>query len=122
MTDDLPDKRYIAGNVRVACNVFSVGALCYVVYDNPGGGSDRVKVLGRSRGGRWVETWIAMSRLHNFRFKAIPPSHPRYGDMRLYDRSGQWETEYLRRLVEASERHAPRELPSNPRPFTQRTE
>ena len=56
------------------------GALAYVMWPNWGGGNDRLPLLIRSRGGRWIEKWESMRRLNNFRIKTIPPQHP------LYDR------------------------------------
>lgn len=72
------DRWVIACNRRVADRKFKTGALGYVVYPNPGGGGDRVCVLMRSRGGRFIEIWTARTRLANFRRKCIPPEHPLY--------------------------------------------
>lgn len=63
-------------NYKVGTNVAAMGARAYVVRSNPGGGDDRILVLVRSRGGRWVEKWESTKRLDNFRVKAMPAEHP----------------------------------------------
>jgi len=94
------DRRAIACNFREGTSVARKGALAYVTLANPGGGSDRVSLLVRSRGGRWVTKWEAMHRLRNFRLKTIPPGHY------LYDRSQFWQADEttLERLRKACER------------------
>ena len=70
----------------------------YLVRPNPGGGGDRIGVLLRSRGGRWVEKWEDIRRLENFRVKALPPEHSLYGDARIWDYTGtmaDFETELM---------------------------
>ena len=76
----MTDLHVIACNYAEGTNIARKGALAYVQLLNPGGGNDRLHLLVRSRGGRWVEKWEAMHRLTNFRLKTIPPEHP------LYDR------------------------------------
>jgi hypothetical protein len=39
---------------------------------------DRSRVLARSRSGRWVQLWLPVEQLANFRFKMIPADHPLY--------------------------------------------
>ena len=80
---DQPDRRFIACNYREGTGVAAEGALAYVILQLGGNLPDRVRVLARSRGGRWVEKWESMRRLTNFRLKTIPPAHPRYGDERI---------------------------------------
>lgn len=77
--DDL-DHKALACNYAEPISEAAKGALAYVRWPNWGGGNDRVPLLVRSRGGRWIEKWEAMHRLMNFRIKTIPPEHP------LYDR------------------------------------
>jgi hypothetical protein len=74
------DKRVIACNIIEPTPTAVRGALAYLEWPNGGGGNDRVPLLIRSRGGRWIHKWEDMRRLGNFRFKTIPPEHP------LYDR------------------------------------
>ena len=74
------DHRAIACNYAEGTSVARLGAAAYVLWPNPGGGNDRVPLLVRSRGGRWIQKWEAMRRLCDFRLKTIPPGHP------LYDR------------------------------------
>jgi hypothetical protein len=78
----MDDLRVIACNYRDGTKIASAGALAYVCWTNPGGGNDRIPILARSRGSRWVRKWEAMHRLANFRFKTIPPEHPRYEQIR----------------------------------------
>lgn len=80
------DIRVVACNVSFGTKVFPAGARAYVVMTNPGNGNDRVVILGRSRGGRWVKKWERRDRLSNFRTKTIPPEHPLY--TRLGDGDG----------------------------------
>ena len=67
-----PDKKAIACNYREAVSACKAGALAYVTFTNPGGGSDRIKILARSRSGRWIETYEPIWRLENFRLKTVP--------------------------------------------------
>jgi hypothetical protein len=73
------DRRAIACNVIEPTKTASTGALAYVRWNNPGNGDDRIPLLIRSRGGRWIEKWEDMRRLGNFRLKTLPPEHPLYG-------------------------------------------
>jgi hypothetical protein len=80
-----------AGRRVVQCNyaegtaAVADGARAYVVLANPGNADDRIEVLARSRGGRWIRTWADIRRLHDFRCKTLPPEHPLYADERLWD-------------------------------------
>jgi hypothetical protein len=73
------DKKALACNYAVATKVCPQNALCYIIDRNPGSGGERVKLLARSRGGRWVEKWEVRWRLHNFRVKTVPSSNPIHG-------------------------------------------
>jgi len=95
----MTDRRAIACNYAVPVSVAAKGALAYVDWPNWGGGNDRVPLLVRSRGGRWIRKWEAMHRLENFRLKTLPPEHPRYGDL-IYEPT----EEHLERFREACER------------------
>jgi hypothetical protein len=77
----MSDKRSIACNYAIATRVCSEGALCFVLDLNPGSGGERLMIRARSRGGKWVTKWEARHRLHNFRFKTVPPSHPQYDEV-----------------------------------------
>lgn len=83
------DRRVVACNFREATNVARKGARAYLVRPNPGGGDDRVVILVRSRGGRWVEKWEDIRRLENFRCKTLPPEHPLYWDERIWDHDAE---------------------------------
>jgi hypothetical protein len=106
-------KRIPAPFEAIACNyaedtpAFPRGALCFLSMENGGSGNDRVMILGRSRGGRWVQKWEDTRRLDHFRPKTIPPEHPRFGDDRvMHVRPGDvgrlvssLEIAHLRRLI-----------------------
>lgn len=84
------DRYVVACNYTEGTGVAAPGALCYVSLSNPGGGSDRLLIVVRSRGGRWVQKWENIRRLANFRLKTLPPEHPRYQDQRIQDGSSEW--------------------------------
>jgi len=63
--------RVIACNMVQATAYCTRGALVYVTQVTQG----RLKVLVRSRGLRWVQVWVPIGSLANFRFKTIPPQH-----------------------------------------------
>jgi hypothetical protein len=103
MTDPqlLPDRRVVQCNYAEGTKIATKGARAYVVYPNPGGGHDRIGILVRSRGARWVEKWERADRLTNFRVKTLPPEHPLYGNDRLFP------AEYADSLLAAMRRDAP---------------
>lgn len=72
------DRKVIQCNYTEGTNIAAQGARAYVVLPNPGGGHDRIQVLVRSRGGRWVQKYEAISRLAHFRVKTMPLEHPLY--------------------------------------------
>jgi hypothetical protein len=84
MTADVLDRLVVQCNYATATGVAAAGARAYLTRDNPGGYHDRVMILVRSRGGRWVEKWESIARLGEFRVKVIPPDHPRWTDARLW--------------------------------------
>lgn len=100
-TTPLPDRKVVQCNYAEATKIASEGARAYLVYPNPGGGYDRVGILVRSRGGRWVEKWEDSRRLRDFRVKTLPPEHPLYGNDRLFP------AEYAADLLAAMRRDAP---------------
>lgn len=89
------DKKVVQCNFAVGTNIAPEGARAYVVRPNPGNGNDRILILVRSRGARWVEKWENTARLTNFRVKTIPPEHPLYAEERLFP------AEYLGDLLAA---------------------
>jgi hypothetical protein len=86
------DKKAIVCNYAVATRACSLGARCYLINENPGWGGERVQILARSRGGIWIKRWEAAWRLHNFRFKTVPPGNPVYA--RVIDFS-EWDESLL---------------------------
>lgn len=79
------DRRVVQMNYAVSTNVAAKGARAYLVLPNGGGGHDRICILVKSRGGRWVEKWEDSRRLTNLRAKTVSPGHPLYDDDRLWD-------------------------------------
>lgn len=78
------DRRVVACNYAVGTPAMAEGARCYVndvAYDRSV--PSRVRILARSRSGRWINKWEDVRRLRDFRIVTIPPDHPRYGDLRL---------------------------------------
>lgn len=80
----LPDKKYLACNYAESTKVAQEGALCYVTSTDNGSGMERVEVVARSKGGRWIKKWENTKRLKDFRLKTIPAEHARYNDERIY--------------------------------------
>jgi hypothetical protein len=59
------------------------GARAYVVRINPASGHDRIVVLARTHGNRWVQRWENTLRLGDFRVVTLQPGHDRHRDHRL---------------------------------------
>lgn len=74
-----PGRRVVQCNLNRGQSAAAKGARAYVVLTNPGGGHDRIVVLIRSRGGRWIEKWQDIRTLEDFRVKTLPFGHPLYG-------------------------------------------
>jgi hypothetical protein len=94
MTPDQPertpwDRRVVQCNYAEPVSAAATGARAYLVRPNPGGGDDRIVILVRSRGGRWVEKWEDIRHLGSFRCKTLPPEHPMYGDERIWDHDAE---------------------------------
>lgn len=83
----MSDRRVVACNYVEGTTACRTGAKCYVTLANPGAGNqpDRIAILARSRGGRWIVKWEATKRLGNFRAVTFPPEHPLYADERIAD-------------------------------------
>jgi hypothetical protein len=77
--------RVVQCNYTSPVSAAAAGARAYLVRANPGGGDDRIVILVRSRGGRWIEKWEDIRRLGSFRARTLPPGHPMYGDERIRD-------------------------------------
>lgn len=78
------DRPVLVCNYAEPTSACPAGAKAYVVrlyYRGPK--PHRAKIVARSRSGRWIETIENLKRLRDFRVKAIPPEHPRYGDVRI---------------------------------------
>jgi hypothetical protein len=70
------DKRVIQCNFCEATSECSEGARAYLMQNL--WGRDRVRILARSRSGRWIDKWESARRLNYFRTKTMPASHPLY--------------------------------------------
>lgn len=79
------DRRVVQCNYVSGTGVAAAGARAYLVRGNPGNGHDRIVILVRSRGGRWVEKYEDIRRLDGFRGKTLPPEHPMFRDERIWD-------------------------------------
>lgn len=95
----------VACNYLEATNVASEGTKAFVCFHYLGGNlPERIKVVARSRGGRWIEKWENTRRLGNYRIVTIPPEHP----MRSVERrdvalaSREHAEQALARLAEVS--------------------
>jgi hypothetical protein len=66
----------VACNFAVPTKIAAKGALCFVLLSNPGWGNERIVVLIRSRGGRWIRKWERIDRLTNFRVKTVVSADP----------------------------------------------
>jgi hypothetical protein len=63
----------ITCNYRIATKTNSLGAKAYVTGGWGGGGWERIRVVSRSRGGRWIEKWDDSRRFANFRLTTVVP-------------------------------------------------
>lgn len=81
----MEETRAVACNYRIPTKVCVRGAKAFVLGTNPGNGSDRIKVLARSRGGRWVEKYEDARYLHNFRTVTLMECHPAFERARSRD-------------------------------------
>lgn len=68
------DRRVVQCNYLTGTPVCAAGARAYLV----GFAVPRVRVLARSRSGRWVFRWEPQARLHNFRLKTLAADDPAF--------------------------------------------
>lgn len=62
--------KVVTANIVEDTRVFAPGAKVYV-YPRFSGDGERLRILGRSRSGRWVDKWEAGWRLANFRITTL---------------------------------------------------
>lgn len=74
---ELPDLRRVTCNVKVRTRAVSQGAKAYLLQI---AGGDGRRVLVRNFQGRWVEAWLPIAKLENFRITTVTPQQ------RIYDR------------------------------------
>jgi hypothetical protein len=73
----IPEKDFVTS---LACNTahpsaaFGDGALAFILQLS----SIRARITVRSRGGRWIQTWVRRSDLRHFRMKSVHFSHPAF--------------------------------------------
>jgi hypothetical protein len=72
----MADNRVIQCNFMGETASIARGARSYVMLTNPGGGNDRIKILVRSRSGRWISRWESLLVLDNFRPKVMAQQNP----------------------------------------------
>lgn len=94
------DKRVIACNYAVGTSEFRPGALCYVSLPNRGNNAESIRIRGRSRGGRWITKWEKAWRLINFRWKTLPPEHPRFNDTEIMSDIEEFDLTMMRTEAE----------------------
>jgi len=91
-------------NVRAVHRFLRLGSLCWVQNTNNGWGNDRFLVLGISRGGRRVETWVNARDVTNARAGWIPEESPAFP----FD-----SREHADRFAAQVNARAPRRLPGS---------
>lgn len=89
---DPVDRRVAQCNYAEGTSIARPGARAYVARGLAGNGYERIPILVRSRGGRWVRKWERSDRLIDFRVKTLPPEHPMYPRIELLD--GRWAEEF----------------------------
>lgn len=73
----MADIKAVACNYAEGTKIFSLGTKAYIVNAFWGGNlPERVCLVGKSRGGRWIEKWEATWRLVNFRLVTLTDTHP----------------------------------------------
>lgn len=95
-----PEHHAIQCNLTTSQKTAAKGARAYVTLPNPGNYSDRIEILLRSRGGRFIEKWQDIRTLENFRAKTIPIGHPLYHNQRI-----RWDHERDLWVARLNERH-----------------
>lgn len=114
------DRKAIVCNYVEGTSYVAKGAKAYIVPWMGGNLPERIPVLVRSRGGRWIEKWESVRRLDNFRIKTLPPEHPKYDDSRRWPHS-EINEEKVRWLIAARRElstpsYPPSSSPSTPQP------
>lgn len=94
------DIKVIQCNFAETTNIAPKGARAYITCSNNGNGNDRIPILVRSHGGRWVEKWERADRLTDFRLKTLPPEHPLYSRFEYAVRD-DWAVSLLESLSRA---------------------
>lgn len=61
----------VACNYRYSTRICPQSAKAFVLNTNPGNGSDHIRIVARSRGGRWVVKYEDSRYLENFRIVTL---------------------------------------------------
>jgi hypothetical protein len=73
MTEGGGEFKAITCNYAVDRGMCAKGAKAYVIGGWGGGAWERLRVLARSRGGRWIRIWEDYRHLTNFRLTTVVP-------------------------------------------------
>ncbi len=57
----------VKANIKATHRFLRLGSLCWIYLLNPGWANTKLQIIGRTRSGRLVETWIDSRDLENFR-------------------------------------------------------
>ena len=73
------DRYAVVCNYREGTGTSRKGGKAYLAdWHWSGGGYERVRVVARSRGGRWITKWEPVKRLTRFRATTVPAASPDY--------------------------------------------
>ncbi len=70
-----PECKVVQCNYRLDTSVCRAGARAYLTYETDSA-SGRVRVVSRSRSGRWVDRWENLGFLCSFRLKTLVSADP----------------------------------------------
>ena len=72
-----------------------------MLLSNPGSGNDRIFILNRSRGKRWIERWERIDRLTNFRMKIVVAASSIYDRVKnhAYQEPGPFQSAEIRERI-----------------------
>jgi hypothetical protein len=94
------DAAVVQCNYKADTSVCAKGARAYLVsFDVVG---KRVRVVARSRSGRWVDRWEHQRNLHNFRLKTLAADDPLASRTDLPIAKNEWSQEVVDNLNKAS--------------------
>lgn len=71
---DGDDLRVVVANLTEPMSALRTGTKCFICQNT--GMFERCYIRAKSRGGRWIEMWVPLKRLTNFRWSTVPKEHP----------------------------------------------